>query len=106
MLRACDPRTETLLWASESRGGTNAAVFVHAATFDGRFPREIPFAEKYDHRIGQGAGGELTQGIFSSAGFESRTLAPVGDALFMAPEDTLVQDGKPAIAGNSTDHPL
>ncbi|MEM8956747.1 MAG: esterase-like activity of phytase family protein [Pseudomonadota bacterium] len=61
---AYDPQTETLFWAMERRGGTSSPVFVHTATLDGQFLREIPVDDKYDHRIEQGADGELPLSIF------------------------------------------
>lgn len=48
----------------ERRGGTSSPVFVHTATLDGQFLREIPVDDKYDHRIEQGADGELPLSIF------------------------------------------
>ena len=97
---AYDKRDGALYWVSESRGGTNTAVFMHEATIDGTFVREVETDTKYDHTLNQAADGTLTQGIFGSAGFESLTFTPDFSALFAAPEDTLVQDGPSAKSGN------
>ncbi|WP_108662280.1 esterase-like activity of phytase family protein [Acuticoccus kandeliae] len=97
---AYDARKDELLWASESRGGTNTPVFMHVAKPDGSFLRRVAIDGKYDHTRNQAADGTLTQGIFASAGFESLTFTPDFSALFAAPEDTLVQDGPSAKSGN------
>ena len=97
---AYDARNDTVLWVSESRGGTNTPVFMHEAARDGSFVREVPLDPKYDHTLNQAADGSLTQGIFGSAGFESLTFVPDMSVLFAAPEDTLVQDGVSAKSGN------
>ncbi|MBJ3777681.1 esterase-like activity of phytase family protein [Acuticoccus mangrovi] len=97
---AYNPNTDTLLWVSESRGGTGTPVFMHETTTDGAFVREIAIDDKFDHTLNQRADGSLTQGIFGSAGFESLTFAPDFRSFFVAPEDTLVQDGTASKSGN------
>jgi hypothetical protein len=56
----------------------------------GAFIRQLPVRDRYVPN----PSGPLVKGVRSNVGFESLTLSPAGDALFLATESAIVQDGE------------
>ena len=81
-----DVRGDRVWWASEGSRAAGSPPFVRAAALDGRFVDEVPIAAPF-REIAEGHGPR------ENRGFEGLSLSPGGDALWIAMEGPLLQDG-------------